>query len=66
MLLLILRNSSLLGICIFICRHVTLLINKSELDKAPDGPKVDFSIHFSKWIMSQLVIFYDFDLLYVI
>lgn len=23
-----------------ICRHVTLLINKSELENVPDGPKV--------------------------
>lgn len=35
------------------CRRITLLVNKSELDSAPDGPKV-YNIYILEYFIFSL------------
>lgn len=39
----------------FTCRHVTFFINKSELDNAPDGPKVRSPVYRSASLLSNIM-----------
>jgi hypothetical protein len=41
-----------------ICRHVTLLISKDELDNASTGPKVT---HAVAWRVNDINVFYYFQ-----